>query len=277
MHNKKECTVCNSLSCFSYDHPEADIYTCKKCKHSFSILKEGVEENYSDEYFLITHKNWFENPNFKLFEALSSIVENDDSSVKVMDVGCGNLDFLKYLRKKYSEIDLNGIDFSEQKPVLGINFIKDDFLKHKNFSKYDFVYSIMTIEHINNINHFTQTLHSIVKPGGLLIITTINQSSTLYLASLILRSFGIKKPFQRLYSKHHLNHFSNYSLQQLITLNHFSIESVLWHNVPLKSLDIPASNFFAKKILTIFVILLFLLGKLFNRTYSQTVIAKRVS
>ena len=194
-----------------------------------------------------------------------------------MDVGCGNLDFLKYLRKKYSEIDLNGIDFSEQKPVLGINFIKDDFLKHKNFSKYDFVYSIMTIEHINNINHFTQTLHSIVKPGGLLIITTINQSSTFILLHCYLEVLELKKPFQRLYSKHHLNHFSNYSLQKLIKLNHFIIESVLWHNVPLKSLDIPASNFFAKKILTIFVILLFLLGKLFNRLIPRPLSLKELA
>ena len=78
-------------------------------------MKEGIEEDYSDEYFIVTHKNWFENPNFKLFEVLSSIIDNDDSSLKVMDVGCGNLDFLKFLREKYSKIDLNGIDFSEQK------------------------------------------------------------------------------------------------------------------------------------------------------------------
>ena len=275
MTKEEECTICSTLCTIKYNHPEADIYKCNKCNHCFSILKEGIYENYSDEYFTEIHKNWFLNPNLDLFKLLSSILIKDDSSISVMDVGCGNLDFLKYIRKRYTNINLTGVDLSDQNPTPGINFIKADFVSYQDFQQYDYVFSIMTIEHIDNVNQFTQKLYSTVKPGGYLIITTINQSSILYIVSLLLRMFRFNGPFERLYSKHHLNHFSSHSLKKLIELNKFKIKSSIYHNVPLNSLDIPANNIILGKILGFFVFFMFTLGKLLKRTYAQTIIAKR--
>jgi 2-polyprenyl-3-methyl-5-hydroxy-6-metoxy-1,4-benzoquinol methylase len=275
MEKEEECTVCSQLCAIKYNHHEADIYKCNKCNHCFSILKDGIYENYSNEYFTDIHKNWFMNPNLDLFKLLSSIIEKDDSSIEVMDVGCGNLDFIKYLRNRHQYINIGGVDLSEQNSTAGINFIKADFVSYQDFKQYDYVFSIMTIEHIDNINQFTQKLYSIVKPGGYLIITTINQSSILYMVSLLLRKFRFVGPFERLYSKHHLNHFSSLSLKKLIELNKFKIKSSIYHNVPLNSLDIPANNFISGKILIFLVFLMFKLGNLLKRTYAQTIIAKR--
>ena len=276
MTNTMACKVCGSKSYYCHQHSDAKIYRCKDCSHCFSILNEDIEdESYSPSYFEETHKNWFENPNYSLFKKISVNMISNNSQIKVLDIGCGNLDFLKYLRRSYDKIELTGIDFSDQKEIPCINFIKEDFLTFENTLKYDLVYSIMTVEHIDNVSLFSKKLYSHVKPGGTLILTTINENSILYKCSLIVKSLGFSQAFNRLYSKHHINHFTPKSLAKLLVLQGFEKYRYLWHNVPLKSLDIPAKSKSSRFILKLFVYFLFLIGSFTKRTYCQTIIAKR--
>lgn len=271
---RMECKVCGSKSYFCHQHPDAKIYRCKICTHCFSILDENIEdESYSPTYFEETHKNWFENPNYSLFKKISGDMISNNSQIKVLDVGCGNQDFLKYLRRNYDKIDLTGIDFSNQKEIPGIKFIRDDFLTFESKLKYDIVYSIMTIEHIDDVSLFSEKIYSYVKPGGTLILTTINENSILYRCALIIKRMGFSQAFNRLYSKHHINHFTPKSLAKLLMIQGFENCSFLWHNVPLKSLDIPAKTKSSGLILKLFVYFLFLFGRLTKRTYCQTIIA----
>lgn len=270
------CKVCNSVSYFRYDHPDVSIFKCTNCKHSFSIIKpECPQENYSSTYFKETHKNWFENPNYKLFRTISNATISQDSSNTLLDVGCGNLDYLSYLRKRHQNLQLTGIDLSSQRKLPGVDFIQTDFLKYESSVKFDLVYSIMTIEHIEDVALFIRKLGSFTKTQGTLTITTINEDSFLYMSAKILRLVGIKLPFNRLYDKHHINHFSINSLKKLVSLNGFSFIQTIRHNVPLRCLDIPTTNIIIKSLLKFAVYVNFMLGNFFGKTYCQTIICKK--
>ena len=270
------CKVCKSDSCFRYDHPDVSIFECTNCKHSFSMIKpECQQESYTSTYFEKTHKNWFENPNYKLFRSISTATISQDSSITLLDVGCGNLDFLSYLTKRYQNLQLTGIDLSSQKKMPGIDFIQTDFLKYESSVKFDLVYSIMTIEHIDDVTLFLKKLGSFTKKQGKLTITTINEDSFLYMCAKILRFMGIKLPFNRLYDKHHINHFSINSLKKLVSLNGFSFIQTIKHNVPLRCLDIPTNNIITQYLLRFAVFIIFILGNTFGKTYCQTIICKK--
>ena len=270
------CKVCKSDSYFRYDHPDVSIFKCTKCKHSFSIIKpERSQENYTSNYFKETHKNWFENPNYKLFRSISIATISQDSSETLLDVGCGNLDFLSFLTKKYQHLQLTGIDLSSQRKLPGVDFIQTDFLKYESSVKFDLVYSIMTIEHIDDVTLFIRKLRSFTKNQGKLTITTINEDSLLYMSAKILKKVGIKLPFNRLYDKHHINHFSINSLKKLVVLNGFSFIQTIKHNVPLRCLDIPTNNIITQYLLKLAVFIIFILGNILGKTYCQTIICTK--
>ena len=50
-----------------------------------------------------------------------------------MDVGCGNLDFIKYLRHRHKYINIGGGDLSDQNSIADINFTKADFVSYQDF------------------------------------------------------------------------------------------------------------------------------------------------
>ena len=126
----------------------------------------------------------------------------------VLDVGCGNGDFLKYLRAKEPGLSLTGIDLCPNPPVAGIEFIRDNFLTCAFPGTFDVVTSLETIEHVADVQHFTRRLLELSKVGGLVIVNTINEQSVLYEVARGLKRAGYAAPFERLYSKHHLNHFN---------------------------------------------------------------------
>jgi hypothetical protein len=95
------------------------------------------------------------------------------------------------------------------------------------------------------------------------------------MAARTLRRFGVVLPFERLYSRHHLHHFSRASLSHLLRTEGLQLTGVILGNAPLASLDIPVSSRAAEVVLRAGVSLLFALGSIFGRTYAQTVVCRR--
>ena len=82
------------------DHPESALLRCVACGHAFSDPKSAVGlEQYNDSYYEIEHRRWFENPHYRLFAHIASLIPNDGSHRRIVDVGCGRGDFLRYLAK----------------------------------------------------------------------------------------------------------------------------------------------------------------------------------
>jgi SAM-dependent methyltransferase len=268
------CTVCHSLATPQPNSLDARIFYCKTCCHRFSVLLEGEEEEYSEEYFLETHKNWFANPNYALFDAIAIRIP-PKRGLSVIDVGCGQGAFLRYLSNKRPDLKLTGIDlFKNTAKGEKIDFIQGDFLLHNFHEKFDMVVSLATIEHVSDVHTFAEKLINLCNPNGMIVIMTINDASLLYLSSRLLKKTGISFVYDRLYSKHHLNHFSGTSLEQLFLQKGKSPVDRINHHAPMAAIDIHASTSISKIILGGGLKLLFGMESVVRRTYLQTIFIK---
>ena len=274
------CPVCEHKANYYKKLKEVVLYYCDYCKHRFTDINSiRNKETYSLDYFKKKHPNWFENQNIELFKYIFNVVKSSKlESPSVLDVCCGQGDLLKYLRQKSVNSKLTGIDYHKNAAEGNINFLCGDIFKSKFSEKYDVVINLGSIEHMHNVQAYIQLLSKLCKDGGLIITTTINDSSLTYWVARIIYNLRMKAPMERLYDKHHLNHFSKNSLEYLHVKNSLDIIEKPYIKWPVQSLDLPESNFLVKFIYKFFLKALFICEKLLGKNILQTITAvKKVS
>jgi len=272
------CPVCHSSSNQWVQLPKASLYRCLACNHCFTdYLSIKQEELYGTDYYLMTHKNWFENPNFPLFSLLSKEILESGAKT-ILDVGCGNGAFLKYLASVTSDLELQGIDLSDAaEKESNIIFLKGDFLTYQFPGKFDAVVTLAVIEHLRDVSSFAHQIHDLLNKDGVAYVMTLNESGILYRLSNLLRKLGLHQTFIRLYDVHHLNHFSKESLERLLTKDGlFRVLKVVDHNAPLAAIDVPTKNFILRITMKIGVAIVFFLGKITKKAYLQTLVISKV-
>jgi SAM-dependent methyltransferase len=274
MKRTSPCPICGSPASKIYDHPEAEILRCASCSHCFSDQHSIVPETYADDYFINTHRNWFKNPNFELFKKLLELVRPYGDSASVLDVGCGRGDFLIYLQQKYPTLKLTGIDLAPLPTVPGIRLITSDIFDMALTEKFDVIVTLAVIEHVSDIRRFTDMLKQFGHPSSTIAIMTLNEDSLIYSVAKILKRVGIPSVFNRLYSKHHLNHYTLSSLRCLVESSGLNVVSQRTHNFPLAAVDFPSRGPVLDFVQLCGVALLFCLGRLTNKAFLQTIICR---
>jgi 2-polyprenyl-3-methyl-5-hydroxy-6-metoxy-1,4-benzoquinol methylase len=269
------CTVCKSASYLETSFSDVELHRCSACGHCFTAQESLKKtEVYDTSYFLETHKNWFSHPDILLFQNILKLI-TEQKKINVLDVGCGNGNFLKFLRSANSQLSLTGIDVAENSAAAGIDFIQADFLEWNHPNKFDVVVSLAVIEHVNDIRLFSNKLAQFTKDGGLVVVMTVNENSVPYKVARICRSLGFRAPFERLYSHHHLNHFTKNSLATLMRSADLKPVQKIMHNGPLRAVDFESSSFATGMILKTGVAGMFLLGNLSHNTLLQTIVCKK--
>ena len=269
------CPICQSPSAFFAHHPETDLYRCRRCTHAFSHLEAMQEfERYDDNYYDTAHKRWFNHPNTALFERIAKAIPPGAS---VLDAGCGQGDFLRYLRKHRPDLRLSGIDLSFNPSVDGIRFLQGDIMQTGVYERFDAIVSLAVIEHVSDVTGFVQRIHDLVNPGGIAIVMTLNEGSLLYGLARAGYHLGVPLVFNRLYSRHHLHHFTRESFRLVLRRGGFSIESDFVHAAPLAAIDLPVQGKVADAVLRGGTWVLFRLDALTDRNYLQTIIGRSVA
>jgi 2-polyprenyl-3-methyl-5-hydroxy-6-metoxy-1,4-benzoquinol methylase len=264
------CPICGSSSTSLPKHPEGELYRCQRCTHAFT-LPESIRapEEYASSYFENDHKCWFEFPNVALFKRIAAIIPRGAS---VLDVGCGRGDFLRFLRKTRQDLKLTGIDLTLNEHAEGIRFLRGDFFQADTGGPFDFVASLAVIEHVPDVADFVKRLRGLVRPGQPVAVMTLNESSVLYALARAGRSIGVPIAFNRLYSSHHLHHFTPSSLRFLFTTAGYSIRAHFDHNAPLKAMDIPVKSKIGDTVLRSALWLTWRIGDVTRRRYLQTIV-----
>lgn len=274
MEGKPVCTICMNSEVVLQES-RLRLYYCEKCDHCFTDAEENPAL-YNDEYYKIQRKNWFDNPDFWLYEKIyQRIISLVPPPMKILDLGCGNGAFLKYLKKKDKPMELSGIDFIDN-DYKGINFIKADFNSFKTKEKFDVVTSFMSIEHIKDVNGFVSRINNIINQRkGWMIINTINNNSLIYLIARFLNKLGFRVAHDRLYEKVHLNHFTNKSLKKLVEKNGWDVVEHWNHNYSMTKVDVPRSNLFVRKLYKFGIWIMFRISDFSGNGHSQTLICKK--
>lgn len=270
------CPLCTAPSILFAQHPEAQIYRCPSCRHCFSDVGSLTAlESYDAAYYEQKHRHWFESPDRALFDAIIRITgKHLPRARRVLDVGCGRGDFLRHWAQSAQGMDLHGIDFSDNPPQPGIHIAKGDFFTERFAAPFDVVTNFMVIEHVADPAGFVRRLAEVTVADGLIFINTINEQSMLYRLARCARWFGMSGPFNRLYSRHHLNHFNVASLRSLVEANGLTLIHQHRANMPLAAVDFGDVGPLKGFIYRLGVRLAFAAGTLTGATYAQTLVCR---
>jgi len=227
------------------------------------------------QYFDEDHKNWNKHADLRLFERIYRLILRNRANASVLDVGCGKGNFLRYLRKRDPRLLLAGIDMSPNEYCDGIEFLCGDFLSWKFNQKFDVVVSLQVIEHVSDPRMFVRRVLDLCSDSALVITNTINEQSVLYDAARLARSLRCIRAYERLYSRHHLNHFNISSLRRLMESMGLKTERHLRHRAPVSAMDIPAPNKFMELVFRAGVWGTFVVGDLTGRSTYQTTICRK--
>lgn len=164
------------------------MVVCKRCSLGF-IYPEIDEENLNNFYENFYWLNRFESEkkignfekkeNFQIFNLIKNYI-SVDKKYNILEFGMGNGNFAKYIStkmkiKKYSGIEANNklvnkINLSDQVD----DFLILDNIKNVDNNGIDLIFSIQSIEHVNNLEKFMETVKSKLSRNGLLYIETPN-------------------------------------------------------------------------------------------------------
>ncbi len=183
-----------------------DYFACTQCEFLFVEPFLAPEEIYTDDYYegrgpdpYVRYSTEFEN-----YRRLDRVLEFDDLArvaqkyletqppagpIKWLDFGCGAGGFLKYLvdkktfsvRGKDFPIEIVGNDvgaYAERlKKENGFNIVNDSELAAFKDATFDMISMIEVLEHIPMPAEPLKLIARLLKPGGLLILTTGNLGS----------------------------------------------------------------------------------------------------
>ena len=155
------------------------------------------------------------------------------------------------------------------------SLLKGIFFKKQIEMKFNIICSFAVIEHIENPHLFIQKLNKLLQPDGLLFIMTVNNNSLIYKIARFLDRIGMHTAHDRLYSFHHLQHYTNMSLKKSMEMNGFDVLLQKNHNYSLKAVDIPAANFLIKKMYKFLVWVVFIASAPFGWGILQTVLCRK--
>ena len=120
---------------------------------------------------------------------LEFILNNFDKSIRkknILDIGCGGGLISELLAKKNANvtgIDENIYNIKQAKDHAKMGSIKIDYKNQsldtfykKNKKKYDLILCLEVLEHVNDVKKTLDKISELMKPGGTLILSTINRN-----------------------------------------------------------------------------------------------------
>ncbi|MDR4503622.1 MAG: class I SAM-dependent methyltransferase [Candidatus Scalindua sp.] len=212
-----QCYVCNSGKIFFFKKVHGfSVYKCKTCKLIWvgdAINEKKLKSFYSSNYYtnfyvkrtgfknyVGNEKNYRKNSRNNI-DIISKVKKID--FLRVLDIGCACGFYIDEI-KKLKKCDVYGVEFSEwaiqyATENLGLKNIffqekHDQFHFENNY--FDIVFLLGTIEHVINPREMLVEINRILKPEGLLMITTLDTKSSIPF-------YLIKPPEHFYYFNHH--------------------------------------------------------------------------
>ncbi|RZK24504.1 MAG: class I SAM-dependent methyltransferase [Hymenobacter sp.] len=124
-----------------------------------------------------------------------------DAALRVLDLPCGNLEFLSYVARLFPKATLSGADITA--PAVAnpaVSFVKMDLTKDFQLPdepSFDLITSISGVMMFGNTLSFVRNCAARLKPGGTLVITNDNSATIIDKVAYLL--FGRYRLFKPIY------------------------------------------------------------------------------
>lgn len=178
--------------------------------------KSSIDQKELNKFNKTTEEWWDESGEFKTLHDINPIrikyiidkvtkhfninnsSEHPLEGLEILDVGCGggliSVPICK-LGAKVTALDANenNIKASSEyakKHKLKIEFINNTVENHSGL--YDVLLCLEVIEHVGNIKEFVQNLTKLLKPHGMIILSTINRTIKSYFQAIIMAEYILK-------------------------------------------------------------------------------------
>lgn len=152
------------------------------------------------------------------------------SGQKVLDVGCGDGFIMKKIKKAGNTVE--GIEISSPaiKKARSRGFVVHDISLTSNWSKkiskkFDVVFAGEIIEHIFDTDKFLINISRVLKPKGKLVITTPNIASLGRRIMLFVGENPLLETTATPNDAGHIRYFTQKTLSNLLSKNHFKVQS----------------------------------------------------
>jgi len=201
------CRLCRSANVVlrgrkrgDFLHEEFAFQACRDCEllfvepfSGFGIYDDAYYRGEGPDPFVdyeSEYRDWRSTDRGLEFEDLAAIAQRRFASqpgppLRWLDFGCGAGGFLKYLRERGSlggrPLDLTGHDVGSFADRLrrddGFRILDLDALQAEPDARYDAISMIEVLEHLPDPNAPLALIARLLKPGGLLLLTTGNLDS----------------------------------------------------------------------------------------------------
>ena len=182
-----------------------------------------------------------------------------NAPLKTLDLPCGNLEFVSYLKQIFPTSTLTAVDVVKPTLKEGIQFLEMDVSKEFTIppaTKFDLITSISGVMMFSNTKHFIESCIERLKPKGIYIITNDN-SATIKdkLAYLFIGSFRIFKPVFA-DGEHLTENVPVHELCRLLRINNMVVKDIVYTSAyakdyifwPIAALVYPLHRLYLSKI-----------------------------
>jgi SAM-dependent methyltransferase len=119
---------------------------------------------------------WFKARNQVIISILRRLVEHLPEGYRVLEVGCGTGNVLRYLEQVCTggqviglDLFFEGLRFAQQR--VSCQLVQADINRPPFGQSFDVIGIFDVLEHLDNDQDVLRTLHKLLKPGGYLLIT----------------------------------------------------------------------------------------------------------
>jgi len=224
-HKAAFCNVCASNAGNFYQKVNGfDIYRCKACKLLWAdgVSPDMVQAFYDKTYFnssskmgysdyLSDERNHRENARYVIDTANKF---RNLEGLRVLDIGCAFgflLDEIRMMKNcEIYGIEVSNYAFEHARKLVGAN-IHNCELSDCRFEpeSFDIVFLLGTIEHLISPRRMLEDIHKIMRPGGLLVVTTLDTAGVF--------------PFYSLKPPEHLVYFNHSNFSRLLKKSGYNV------------------------------------------------------
>ncbi len=229
MIQKTNCNLCGSPALrILYRLSDFNLLKCDACGlvcREMLLEKKETVELYSETYFTKEQHDYFfdktEEKEATCARRLEAIAQMCPHKGHLLDIGCAIGTFPRIAKSggweaKGVEVSVFASAYAREKYGLDV---RTGELEEQTFPKesFDVVTLWDVIDHIERPQEFLSRIHTLLKPGGLLVQQTTMEDSLLYRIAhyLYVLSFGfVRFPVARCHPMHHSTFYSSKTLQK---------------------------------------------------------------